>query len=300
MANRDQRLQWRQLNQAQPNLAGLMAQVRGGINEAAGAAEGILGQYQEGQELKSENELLRRIGGMDQEQLRSAFNSGAFDDLNLGVKGIDILNSAMGQRADIRSTNVASDRTKASIGWGNDANSRANSAENRTATRFGWEGEDRADQLARREWGRQNADLFIEGEENAFTQGLAPSSLVRTESGGNFAARNNSEGAGGTGHFGRVQFGRARFAEAQAAGAIPPGMTIEEFGQDTPQARQAQIDAERWHFGDIQNRISNAGLEKYIGQTIGGVKITRDGMVAMAHLGGFGGMRQFLSMLLIA
>lgn len=286
--------QWRQLQQSQPNVSGLMSEVRGGINDAASAAEGILGQYQKGAELKAENELIRRIGGMDQDQLRTAFNSGAFDDLNLGENGLRTLNEAMGARADIRSTNVNSDRTQASIGWGNDANSRANAAEGRSATRFGWEDEDRADQLARRDWKRDNAYLFIEGEQNAFTQGLAPSSLVRTESGGNFAARNDSQGAGGQGHFGRVQFGRARFKEAKAAGAVPPGMTIEQFGQDTPESRQAQIDAERWHFGDIQNRISDTGLEKYIGQTIGGVEITRDGMVAMAHLGGFGGMRQFL------
>lgn len=171
MANQDPRLQWRQLNQAQPNVSGLMAQVRGGINDAAGAAENILGRYQEGQELKSENELIRRIGGMDQEQLRTAFSKGAFDDLNLGAKGVDILNSAMGQRADVRSTNVSTDRTQASIGWGNDANSRANAGESRKATRFGWEGDDRSDKLARRDTLRELAPDYIAEEENAFRQG---------------------------------------------------------------------------------------------------------------------------------
>lgn len=186
MANNDPRLQWRQLNQSQPNVSGLMAQVRGGINDAAGAAESILGRYQEGQELKSENELIRRIGGMDQDQLRSAFNSGSFDDLNLGANGVDILNGAMGQRADVRSTNVSTDRTQASIGWGNDANSRANSAEGRNATRFGWEGEDRADNHARRDWKRDNADLYVNSEEEAFRNGhsMFSNHIDRTESGG--------------------------------------------------------------------------------------------------------------------
>lgn len=283
----DPRLQWRQLNVATPNVSGLLSEMRGGINDAASAAEGILGRYQEGAELKAENELIKRIGGMDQDQLRTAFENGAFSDLNLGKRGLEYLNNAMGARADIRSTNVSSDRTQASIGWGNDANSRANAGEARTAAEY-------TDGVMRRNWQRENADLFIEGEENAFSRGLAPSSLVRTESGGNFAAQNDAEGAGGTGHFGRVQFGRARFAEAQAAGAVPEGMTIEQFGQNTPEARQAQIRAEEWHFGDIQNQITQRGLDRYIGQTIGGVEITRDGIVAMAHLGGMGGAAQYL------
>lgn len=186
MANQDPRLQWRQLTQAQPNVSGLMAQVRGGINDAAGAAEGILGRYQEGQELKAENELIRRIGGMDQEQLRTAFSSGAFDDLNLGANGVDILNGAMGQRADVRSTNVSTDKTQASIGWGNDANSRANAGEARNATRFGWEGDDRTDALARRDWRRDNAGNYVDAEGAAFQNGLTAfsSHIERNESGG--------------------------------------------------------------------------------------------------------------------
>lgn len=182
----DPRLQWRQLNQTQPNVSGLMAQVRGGINDAAGAAEGILGRYQEGQELKAENELIRRIGGMDQDQLRTAFSSGAFDDLKLGANGVEILNGAMGQRADVRSTNVNTDKTQASIGWGNDANSRANAGEARTATAFGWESDDRSDKLARRDILRANASNYIDAEGAAFQNGLTAfsSHIDRRESGG--------------------------------------------------------------------------------------------------------------------
>ena len=174
----DPRLQWRQLNVATPNVSGLLSEMRGGINDAASAAEGILGRYQEGAELKAENELIKRIGGMDQDQLRTAFESGAFNDLNLGERGIEYLNNAMGARADIRSTNVNSDLTQASIGWGNDANSRANAGEARVATEWN-HGQ------AQDAWLRGNAGSFLEAERNALTGGTAFSAHIdRTESGG--------------------------------------------------------------------------------------------------------------------
>lgn len=174
----DPRLQWRQLNVATPNISGLLSEMRGGINDAASVAEGILGRYQEGAELKAENELIKRIGGMDQDQLRTAFESGAFNDLNLGQRGIEYLNNAMGARADIRSTNVNSDRNQASISWGNDANSRANAGEARVATEWG-HGQ------AQDAWLRQNAGGFLEAERNALTGGTAFSAHIdRTESGG--------------------------------------------------------------------------------------------------------------------
>lgn len=174
----DPRLQWRQLNVATPNVSGLLSEMRGGINDAASAAEGILGRYQEGAELKAENELIKRIGGMDQDQLRTAFENGAFSDLNLGKRGLEYLNNAMGARADIRATNVSSDRTQASIGWGNDANSRANAGEARVATEWN-HGQ------AQDAWLRGNAGSYLEAERNALTGGTAFSAHIdRTESGG--------------------------------------------------------------------------------------------------------------------
>jgi hypothetical protein len=57
----------------------------------------------------------------------------------------------------------------------------------------------------------------------------APSWLVDSESGGNFAARNDAEGSSGRdGHFGRVQFGQDRFDEAKAAGVVPKEMSIQQ------------------------------------------------------------------------
>lgn len=121
---------------------------------------------------------------------------------------------------------------------------------------------------------------------------MAPGSLIHNESGGRFNARNNEVGAGGRkGHFGRIQFGHARLQEARDAGAIPANMTADQFLEDP----EAQMAAERWHWGDITNRIRANGYDRYIGSNIGGVDITMDAMKAMSHLGGFGGMSRFIN-----
>ena len=120
-------------------------------------------------------------------------------------------------------------------------------------------------------------------------------SLAVTESGGNFAAQNNETGSSGrNGHFGRLQFGRDRFDDAVRAGVIPQGMTIEQFGQDTPQSRQVQERTEAWHQQDLMRQAESLGLTQYIGQQVGGIPITMDAIVAMGHLGGMGGARDFL------
>jgi len=286
---------WKSLQIASPNVSGLLSTAQSGINKAGEAAQGILESYDKGQKSKFDAEVAQELAGIDtQEELDAWFKSGGLNGRNVSAGLLDTMLGHQGNVLDYaqnrQGMQIAGDQNTRA--W--NADGRAAAAEGRQATQFDWKNENRADTLERRDALREGADLFVTGEQNAFTKGLAPASLVRTESGGNFAARNNAEGAGGKGHFGRVQFGRARFAEAKAAGVVPPDMTIEQFGQDTPEAIRAQIAAEDWHFGDIQDRISSNGLEKYIGQNIGGVEITRDGMVAMAHLGGFNGMRQYL------
>lgn len=115
------------------------------------------------------------------------------------------------------------------------------------------------------------------------------SSIIKTESGGNWAARNNEKGAGGRGHFGRSQFSRARFAEAKAAGVVPANMTIEEFGSDTPEGRAAQQRAEAWHYKDLETQL--ADLE---GRVVNGKPLSKSALVAMGHLGGATGARKFV------
>ena len=117
-----------------------------------------------------------------------------------------------------------------------------------------------------------------------------PLSLIHTESSGRWNAENNVEGANGKkGHYGILQFGHARLSDAIQAGAIPQ-MTPEQFMGNS----KAQIAAANWHFNDIDRRIFKNGLDRYLGQNVGGVNITMDALRAMAHLGGFGGMRSYL------
>lgn len=117
-------------------------------------------------------------------------------------------------------------------------------------------------------------------------------SLIGTESGGNWQARNNAVGAGGmAGHFGRLQFGKARLQDAMRAGVIPQGMTPEQFMADP--ASQQKVEA--WHFGDIDSQAQRMGLDRYIGQTVSGIPVTQDAIRAMAHLGGIGGAAKFLN-----
>ncbi|WP_133767886.1 hypothetical protein [Enterovirga rhinocerotis] len=124
------------------------------------------------------------------------------------------------------------------------------------------------------------------GDNSAF-----PTSLIGNESGGRWNAQNGHVGAGGLkGHFGRLQFGQARLQEAMAAGVMPQGTTPQQF-MASPELQQA---AERWHFGDIDRRIAGAGFDQLIGQNIGGVPVTLNGMRAAAHLGGFGGLTKLI------
>lgn len=121
------------------------------------------------------------------------------------------------------------------------------------------------------------------------TASIMPASLIRTESGGNLNAYNNEVGAGGVrGHGGRGQFGQARLDDAAAAGIIPR-MTPQEYA-NAPEP--VQVAVENWHFGDIDRAIDQSGA---LGQTINGIPLTRDALRAVAHLGGIGGMNQFIS-----
>ena len=133
-----------------------------------------------------------------------------------------------------------------------------------------------------------------DADEGSGSQLTFLNSLIGTESGGNWSAQNNEQGSGGAGHFGRVQFGRGRLQDAERAGVIPQGFSPESLVSGTPEAQQTQRALERWHFNDLNQNIDRMGLGQYEGQTMNGVPVTRSGMMAAAHLGGMGGLRQFL------
>ncbi len=121
---------------------------------------------------------------------------------------------------------------------------------------------------------------------------LIPPALVRSESGGNFAAQNAVPRRDGTvGHFGRLQFSTPRLEQAAAAGVIPPGTTPQAF-MASPEMQRA---VEQWHFSDIDQFVQRNGLSSAIGTQIGGTTVTPEGMRAVAHLGGNEGLRRFIT-----
>lgn len=117
----------------------------------------------------------------------------------------------------------------------------------------------------------------------------ARASLIENESGGNWQAKNDAEGHGGSkGHFGRLQFGQARMQDYMNA-------TGEKFDPDQfMQDPELQQRVEQWHFNDIDGFIRDQGLDQAIGEKVGGVTMTQDGMRAMAHLGGRGGLKRYI------
>lgn len=119
--------------------------------------------------------------------------------------------------------------------------------------------------------------------------GGVQSSLRITESSNNPTAfRTNQDGRS---FGGLVQMGESRLKDySNATGA--PAMTPAQYAA-LPEAEQATV--ENWHFNDLRSQIRSQGLDQYIGQTINGVPMTEDGMIAVAHLGGMSGLSQHLS-----
>lgn len=117
-----------------------------------------------------------------------------------------------------------------------------------------------------------------------------PAKLVFSESSGNWDAdRTNSDGRR---FVGALQFGQQRLDDMIKAGVLPQGTTLDQLKASPPM----QVKAGNWHFQDYINRIKSDGLEKYIGTTLQGsnTPLTLNSLLAMAHLGGYNGMRDSL------
>ena len=100
------------------------------------------------------------------------------------------------------------------------------------------------------------------------------------------AYRTNKDGRS---YAGLVQMGPERLEDYnQSTGA---NLTPEQY---RTLSEEDQRTIEDWHFQDLNDQITNSDLSEYVGRDIGGVKITREGIVAMAHLGGVQGARRFL------
>lgn len=108
-------------------------------------------------------------------------------------------------------------------------------------------------------------------------------SLARTESGGDLNVRNAE------GYTGRYQFGQARLDDFNRENGT-------QYSTDDLRGNEPLTEAvQAWHVGDIDSFIDRNGLSQFEGQTVNGVPITRNGMRAMAHLGGNGGLQKFLT-----
>ncbi len=106
--------------------------------------------------------------------------------------------------------------------------------------------------------------------------------LRDSESSGNYKAVNS------LGYMGAYQFGKSRLKDYKDR--YNTSFTNEEFLAD----KKLQDEVFDWHVSDIRKGIKRNKLDQYIGQKINGVAITEPGMVGVAHLGGFTGMKQFI------
>jgi len=107
-------------------------------------------------------------------------------------------------------------------------------------------------------------------------------SLGRSESGGRYDVVNRE------GYTGKYQFGPARLTDYM--NATGQKFSMDEFRKNPGLQERVQ----RWHEGDILDYVAANELDRFIGQVVGGVKVTPQAMLGMAHLGGKSGMRKFL------
>ena len=125
---------------------------------------------------------------------------------------------------------------------------------------------------------------------------LAIRALTRSESSGRSnAVRTNDDGRmfGGS-----MQMGQGRLDMYNAQHGT--SHTVSGF-KDLSEAQQRSVN--EWQINSILDYIDAEGYASHIGTTINGVEVTRIGMVAVAHLGGFGkkngkrvgGLDKFLS-----
>jgi hypothetical protein len=95
-------------------------------------------------------------------------------------------------------------------------------------------------------------------------------------------------------YWGKYQFGEARRKDIEQMLGLPH-LTRAEF---TPEMQERFFTV---HVQDIENKIYNAGLDKYFNTPIQGksnsrvAQINKYGLIAGAHLGGFEGLKKHFS-----
>ena len=90
------------------------------------------------------------------------------------------------------------------------------------------------------------------------------------------------------GFMGAYQFGEDRLSDFKKDTGMD--FSKEQFLKD----KDLQDQVFDWHVNDINSYIDSRNLDKYIGTELDGITITREGLVAGAHLGGRTGLRKYL------
>ena len=113
---------------------------------------------------------------------------------------------------------------------------------------------------------------------------LAPftDKMKKSESSGDYEVVNRE------GYMGAYQFGEDRLKDYKKA-------TKSTFSKDEfLENEELQDKVFDWHVNDITEYMFEKGLDSWIGQKIQGVEVTKDGLIAVAHLGGKTGLKKFL------
>lgn len=110
-------------------------------------------------------------------------------------------------------------------------------------------------------------------------------SLTGTESSGNSAAfRTNTDGKS---YGGLIQMGDDRLKDYAKVTKTKP-ISASQF-KNLPASQQRAVN--EWHINDLMQAAQATGA---VGKSINGVPVTLGGLVAVAHLGGKGGMQKFI------
>lgn len=94
--------------------------------------------------------------------------------------------------------------------------------------------------------------------------------------------------SGGRQMKGAYQFGDARLADFR--NATGEDFTVDQFLSDIDLQNRVMD----WHEQDIIDYAMKRGLDRFMGQQVGGVQVDPAAVVAMAHLAGRSGMADFL------
>jgi len=133
-------------------------------------------------------------------------------------------------------------------------------------------------------------DLVSKQTDEAFSQDKntgVRASLSNTESSGDITAESTDDQ--GRVHGGEFQFGDARLKDYNKVHGTNYVATDMKSMSSQEQNKIAD-----WHFNNIGQFIKSSGLDRFIGQTINGTVLTEASLVAIAHLGGQGGLRSYL------